>query len=1029
MVLKSLKWAVAGLVICPPAALALGLGDIRLNSSLNAPLDADVELVGATAEELTSLKAQIASRDTFAKYGLDWPAYLGSITLRAMHTADGRDVVKLHSTDVITEPFITLLVEVTWDRGHSLREYTMLLDPPVYTPNASQVANAPVAAPMSGASVHQGSIERAAPATESGATAAASTATEASTQPGTTQPSVASQPAAANPSSSAAESSAGQSGAAAADNTENAGTAGSDSIDVHRGDTLSRIAARVAGSDKTQERRWMVAAFQANPEAFVRNMNLLRSGSVLRVPTAEQVAAVSASTAAAEVHRQYAAWRGAAPAPANASAEPGRLHLVTPTESSAGTPGAAGSTGTGAGAGAGAADVKALQSRVAELQSQLDESHRLLDLKNSQLADLQAKIGERAAAPPAVAGVAHGASQSSAESRATQASAQSLASASSATAESASISGSSSASETPPLGAAASTSASSEASLPSSAAPPPAARPVINHKPVTAPPAPEASWLGTLKGLWWIGAIVIAALLGFLGFRAWSSRRKEDFDDSLGRLAEAGAASLERGREPVIEGSPQIAPMRESNFLVEETGSHERPRLETGGGSSPAAARHVSADETISSETAINLDQGDPLAEADFHMAYGLYDQAADLVRIAIQREPARRDLKLKLLEVFFVWGNKEQFLQAARELAESRADAAPGEWEKIVIMGKQLAPEDPMFAGGAAVSGAAAGGVDLDLEGGASRVDFDVLGDSSPTQASPVDLDIGTAIGERGDINEATAHTDENLALRDDDTVERDVVNMTTRQMTTKLGTGSATTIEEFGPPGNTVEQPTLRVPPTTIIRQPPKAAGAEHTTELAYDDLGLDLSGLGGTGSTDTHHSGPDSPTLVAALDDDSQTLFESAAPSLSDSNGRGLKESETGSWHLDGVEEGDTSTTSRLKALKAKAVDFDIGEAQAAKAASANGAHGLDLDVGTATLPDVVFTKTQQLGTDDLALPDLDPVTMSEVGTKLDLARAYMDMGDPEGARNILEEVLSEGSVAQKQEAQRLISSLPG
>ena len=72
---------------------------------------------------------------------------------------------------------------------------------------------------------------------------------------------------------------------------------------------------------------------------------------------------------------------------------------------------------------------------------------------------------------------------------------------------------------------------------------------------------------------------------------------------------------------------------------------------------------------------------------------------------------------------------------------------------------------------------------------------------------------------------------------------------------------------------------------------------------------------------------------------------------------------------------------------------------------------------------------FAQTQKLGAEDLALPDLEPVTMSEVGTKLDLARAYMDMGDPEGARNILEEVVTEGSVAQKQEAQRLIESLPG
>ncbi len=72
---------------------------------------------------------------------------------------------------------------------------------------------------------------------------------------------------------------------------------------------------------------------------------------------------------------------------------------------------------------------------------------------------------------------------------------------------------------------------------------------------------------------------------------------------------------------------------------------------------------------------------------------------------------------------------------------------------------------------------------------------------------------------------------------------------------------------------------------------------------------------------------------------------------------------------------------------------------------------------------------YTATQSISAEDLALPDLEPVTMSEVGTKLDLARAYMDMGDPEGARNILQEVLQEGSVTQKQEAQRLMDTLPG
>ena len=93
------------------------------------------------------------------------------------------------------------------------------------------------------------------------------------------------------------------------------------------------------------------------------------------------------------------------------------------------------------------------------------------------------------------------------------------------------------------------------------------------------------------------------------------------------------------------------------------------------------------------------------------------------------------------------------------------------------------------------------------------------------------------------------------------------------------------------------------------------------------------------------------------------------------------------------------------------------------------AANGVGEVDLDVGGETVPDTAFTITQKLSSEELALPDLEPATMSEVGTKLDLARAYMDMGDPEGARNILEEVLNEGSVAQKQEAQRLLQSLPG
>ena len=97
MVAKSVKWVLAGLMAGPSAALALGLGDIHLNSTLNAPLDASIDLVGATPDELATLTPKIASRETFAQHGLDWPAFLSNVTVKAAHSASGRDVLEVRS--------------------------------------------------------------------------------------------------------------------------------------------------------------------------------------------------------------------------------------------------------------------------------------------------------------------------------------------------------------------------------------------------------------------------------------------------------------------------------------------------------------------------------------------------------------------------------------------------------------------------------------------------------------------------------------------------------------------------------------------------------------------------------------------------------------------------------------------------------------------------------------------------------------------------------------------------------------------
>jgi len=960
MVAKRSSRALALLLALPQAAFALGLGDIHLLSSLNTPLNAEIELVDVAPEEARTLQAQLASRDTFARHGLDYPGYLTGVQVHTVRTPDGRQLIKLKSNDPIADPFITLLVEVNWARGRLVREYTVLLDPPLYNPGQSRVASAGVSAPATGNGAREGAIERGAAAGVPGqAVGTAPAATPAPAEPAPVAPAITGAAAASASPAAAAGSAAGE-------------------YVVNHGETLSQIAAGVAGAElnSAHARSWMLAIYEANPSAFRQNMNVLRSGAVLRIPSAATAAAVSPSNALAEIRRQYVAWRGTEGAPAaSAAAEPGRLKLVPPSE---GASAAAGSS-AGASAAANSAEVSALKGQIRDLQEQLAEHKRLLDMKDADLARLQRQLAAKQTPEPAPSA------------------------------------------------------APAAAPLPASAASPPETAPAQQVAP---PREVSGGFFATLAGYWWVALLALLAAAALFGLRILRARRAAQLDDSLGRLAVAGAESgsggfggaagggvtrgFASGKAPVRATPPQ-AP--ESALLVEETGGHEPSRPLVEEATAAAARRHLASDERISSETVIGLDHGDPLAEADFHVTYGLYDQAADLIRIAITREPGRRDLKLKLLEVFFVWGNKEQFLQAARELAESRTNGAPGEWEKILIMGKQLAPEDPLFSGAGTVTGAAAGGVDLDLEGGQSRVDFDLLGEPVPADAPQgVDLDIGAAIGEH-DAEAADATTG---------VTDRDVALL---ENTLPGATG-------------TTHQLTVRLRPEaeTVTRQ----GGLEQTAELGIDDLGLDVGavdtrdqpGLASAGA-----STPDAPTLVAGLDEQSRKVMEDTRERAREETGAA-----TGAWQFDQNELDaasahssltvpDASATSYLAKLPSDGVDIDVGEATGTHPArdvdidvgtatvshAANGS-GLDPDVGSATVPGAAFSSTQRLPSEDLALPDLEPLTLSEVGTKLDLARAYMDMGDPDGARNILEEVLSEGSVGQQQEARRLMESIP-
>ncbi len=708
---------------------------------------------------------------------------------------------------------------------------------------------------------------------------------------------------------------------------------------VRSGDTLSGIAARLGEGDRTSTNRMMIALFRANPEAFAGNVNVLKAGATLRVPGPEELQSIGAAEAANEIGRQMGAWQAG-----EVFATPARLRLVTPEETPA----------TALAPDAGAREVEA---RIQSLTREIGESQRLLELRNAELAELQARLAREREAE-AAARPAPGAAAPEVE--------------------------------VPAAGE------EGTAVAPPAAGPPP--RPETREPARPEAPPPSPSFFDSLTDNWtyMLGAAVLL-LGGGLAYGYVRRRREEDLDEALRSFEPGPGAPIPsetaRLRALALGGEPEAVERPASSMEVEETPVPV---------SRPLAARPAPrAEETMSAEAPLEFDQADPLAEADFHMAYGLYDQAADIVKLAQGREPGRADLKMKLLEIYFVSGNKVRFLESARQFDSARSPADAADWDRVVIMGRQIAPEDPLFVGGRAAA-AAAGGVDLNLEGGESRVDLELLG--PPVGDEEVDLDLGQALAGLS----SAADTGENAAIDFDlsetehPTAEMPRSDRTAEVPTVEIPTGDAPTVEAARL--DLSDSQTLRVKierAGETLSQP----AVDATGELPLDDLGIDLADFGAL---------PDIPeeddvTLVAHAQDDVTLVAPAADQTRLGAGG-----------------------TAELPELKVD-MDFDLGDLaeESASTTSAIDMRGVDLDVGEHLAgredePSV----TAQISLDELpGMSELEPVTMSEVGTKLDLARAYVDMGDPDGARSILEEVLKEGSASQREEAQRLIDGLPG
>lgn len=1082
------------LLVAPSGLLfALGLGEIRLNSALNQPLDAEIELVSATAEELRSLTASVASPDTFKRYGLDRPVFLSGLSFTIEKDAAGRDVLKVRSGQSITEPFLTFIIEANWSRGRLLREYTVLLDPPVYLPQPQQAAPAAVAPP--------------APAVR-----------QPQPVPGTpVAPSPQPQPQPVAPSF--------------------ARSAGGD-YQVQRSDTLWEIARRTRPDADVNQ--MMMALYRANPHAFFGTINDLKAGVILRIPDDPELSGMSAAQARATVSEQYEAWRAS-----RGVTDEGRLVLVAAEE-----PG----TGTGTSAASSEAlseqiaENQSLQSQVEELQAELDDASRLIEFKDSELAELQqrlADITDRLAAageePLTGEGMPEpGLPEELIEEPVPEPVAEGL--------------------DDP------------EAVVEPAPEPVPD-EPVVEPTPRDVPkvasgPVEEKGWLDSLLGFltsntWIWAALGVAVVLGGAVAFILRRRRDEDLTGEWEALVDEGDFPEDAGLE-----MQRQAAREESIVVVEEPGEFEeavedstriQPTFEAG---DTVEELGPAADDTIQIDKPIDLDESDPLAEADFHMAYGLYDQAAELVKSAAERHPDNRAYQLKLLEIYFVWGNKDAFLDTAKQLHASPDGAADGEWDKILIMGKQICPEDSLFAAtpGAAVSGS--GAMDLDLAGGEESMgEVDLLTEDLSGAVSDLDIDFGEGAPAAGDTTVDDSGIldfpfDEEAAAAWEPTVEQTMDQPSgaaaeeddlesTAEQPADLGVGAEDFLDvpvddlpQVSDSGITMETPTIETEAletdvlddelgstlqTRSLADEIEAAiekqelGADETAEVEVDDLGLDLDSLATTGErealedtsiADEGTIEDESPTMMADLTGELQDLQDMTAireidVTDTDSLGEdtvehalsaGIEDDDQISTHQDdetmlraatdtlvlgdqgkseeldfdldldptGQVEGlstdafpDPDATGKVVTLKEDEIDLDLDDLStalgadledttrqrgssddtvAAEAFSSDvfadsSAGGVDLDVGDSFGDENEDpTGTEKIPHSELALPEPDPETLSEVGTKLDLARAYMDMGDPEGARSILEEVLEEGDDSQQQDARKLLEALP-
>jgi pilus assembly protein FimV len=1108
---------------------AIGLGDINLDSALNEPLRAEIALLSATPNELSDLTVTLASDETFARYGIDRPFYLQGIEFNVVGAGAAGSVIQVRSRAPITEPFLTFLVEATWSSGRLLREYTVLLDPPTYAAPSLQQAPA-VEAPRRSTPSDSGQIRR---------------------QPAPTQQRSPPPRPAPQPVQPARGSDSNTSGSSVTDariesrpepqpqapvDDSPYDTTDSGDLVVQRGETLWGLTARNRADSRLTMNQTMLAIYQANPAAFGGNINVLKAGASLRIPSADEVFQISRGDALSEVQRQHSDWDGGSGYTAPTQSTRPSLTLVPPDEDPVGSDYTDDATPYES-----QTREQEVAGRIADLEAaDVPEQQSLIEIRDNELATLRQELADirgEVYEPPVDDAVDEtplddalvddtfvddqGADQSADDTGIDDIQSDD---------GDATLADDQGADDTV-----------DDTVVPSNVV-------------TTSSSDRDKSIVDTVIDFMAQWGVIIGAIILVLGGLIWFMRRGDDGEDDSDRPWE----TLDSDEAPVDVGeisatSTMQAPSPEGAIVVVEQDSGIHPVLEdtieapaadfvadetAAPDVSESSGAFGSLEDTFSSETAVNLDQTDPIAEADFHMAYGLYDQAADLINGALETDPTDKVLISKLCEIYFVWGNRDAFVDAATRLNASIGGDKSADWDKIVIMGQQIAADHDLFAGVEVIgatkevdlsfddAGAAPGALDMDFgaeDSGASDVidlgagpddtaqvvDFDFdqpsaddsvdfgldvtaqtptiesttaeetaemptvekhfagLGEKTSELPSLDDKSLEQAIFDSGQDADATAEINlEELDLDVDGLAETEVAVIDDLDATGQNEALSDTGINEAlgdldladatgrNPQidlGDTGIQPGLDLDATGLVEgldlsdlensgmhlasdetgQNPmlSAQDEQDPTDVVLDESLLDATGLTQVLSDDmavATAAGMDSElpeeieTMLAPLDDDVDDFDFAKTEALP-------AEAFTSDMDLE--------ATAETPAIAGTDVDLDLDDLTAALKVSEIGdtveqpRDDATVEQPRPTLPEeTAEVPTMALAPEDMSSDLHEARTMTEVGTKLDLARAYVDMGDPAGARSILEEVLDEGDDPQKQQAQQLLDSLP-